>query len=146
MASKDLWGYRSGPSQVRRYPVGNTSAISIGDILIEDADASLPYVSRAAAGANAPLGVALEAVPTAPTNDGDVWIEVETSTQAIFEYPPDAGTVTATLRDKTCDIGGVQSIDIDASADDNIIIVDVDTDKNSVLCRIKFDLNRSGVA
>ncbi len=149
MAAVGLWGYRSGRSEVRKARIANTAVaagIKVGDILKYDGVGD-GYYTVAAAG-DLPRCVALEPVPAAniPTADGGVEIAAEFSEDAVFEYPPDAGTVTvAALVNKTCDLGGVQSIDIDATVDDGVHIIDVDLNRNTVFCKFKFLLNLSGV-
>jgi len=144
MALQESWGYRYGRSEIVRRLVGNTGAITAGDMLTKDG-AGDQYVMRAVAGSNTLVGVAMESC-AAPTADGDLSIEVEISDDAVFEYPADAGTVSAALIQKTMDVGGRQSIDIDASADDIVEVIDVDTRRNSVLVKLYFKTGKSGVA
>lgn len=145
MAIVGIYGYRRGVCEVRKARVANTAVtggIKKGDFLKWDGVAG--YVTQAAAG-DLPCAVANEACETIPTNDGDREIEAEFSRLAIFEFPPDAGTVTIGLIGKTCDIGGAQSIDIDATVDDCIEIVDVDTVNNTVFLKVKFEKAEVGV-
>lgn len=138
MASLDP--YRRGPRQVEVYPVDSTTSdISTGDFLVF---ATAGYVKQAAAG-ELPVAVAMDTV-SSPSSDGDVSIRVDVSEQSVYEYSPDAGSVTQGLVGKTCDIGGPQSIDIDASADDIVKIHDVDTDANTVF--VSLTMTRAGVA
>lgn len=139
----ELWGRRSGPSDIRPVKIANTAAVVKGDFLKHDGAGS-PYYTPCAAG-DRPICVAMESCD-APTADGDISINAEHHPDAQFEYPPDAGTVDETLIGKTCDIGGAQSIDIDASADDVIVIEKVNIEKNSLLVRVLFDAGRTGVA
>lgn len=141
MADTLQYGYKHGKRLIRRFPVDSATAdISVGDLL-EWGTAG--YVQQAGAG-DLPMGVAVEAVAS-PSSDGDVYISVDVSEEAIFAYPPDAGSVTAGLVGKTCDIGGAQSLNIDASTDDCIEIVGVDTVANLAFCRVLTSVARTGV-
>lgn len=132
-------GYREGV----RIPVlkkidASSAAIEVGDILTTG---TAGYLQRAAAG-DLVYGVAMQACAS-PAADGDIAILVDISETAIYEYPPDAGTVTQALVGTTMDVGGPQSINIDASTDDVVKVVGVDTVKNTVLCQ--FILTYTGV-
>lgn len=142
MGSTELFGSRSGPSQKRRVKVANTAAVVKGDMLKQDG-AGDQYFTPISAGDKA-MCVALEGCAQ-PTNDGDVSILAEFHPQHIFEYPPDGGNVSEALIGNTMDSGGAQSINIDASAVDNIYCVGVDTDRNTVLCRLNFDSAFGGI-
>lgn len=147
MAVTDLWGYRSGRREIRSVLIANTAAaIAKGDFLKEDA-AGTQYMTKAGAG-DIPRCVALEAVALAdiPSADGGLSILAEHSEDALFEYPADTGTVTNALVNKTMDLGGAQSIDIDATVDDVFTCLAVNTDKNSVLGRVNFSLSRTGAS
>lgn len=128
----DSYGYRFGPQVIQTYGVDSSVATTIrpGDHVKW---ATAGYVTICGAGDN-PIGVAVS-VATPGTSDGDVTVQVDISEWSVYEYPPDAGSVTAALIGLTCDLGGARSIDIDASADDNIKIVNVDTAANTVLVR-----------
>lgn len=65
-------------------------------------------------------------------------ILVDISEASVYEFPPDTGSATAAQAGKTCDVGGARSINVDATADDNVIIHSVDTDANSVLVSFKI--------
>jgi len=104
-----------------------TSDISVGDFVTEG---TAGYVQQAAAG-ELPIGIAAEAV-SSPSADGDVEILVDVSCLAVYRRSPDTGTVTQALVGRTMDIGGAQSIDIDASTDDCIVCVGVNTTDNNL--------------
>ena len=127
--------YRFGLRMPILLPVANTAAITVGDVLKIDGVAG--YVTPAAAGDNNVIGVAMESCDV-PTADGGVSIQVDCSDQSVYEYPPDAGTVTVALNGLTCDLGGAQSINIDASADDYVVILKALTDTNTMLVRFKW--------
>jgi len=115
------------------FPVDSSSAgnIAIGDFVVE---VTAGYVGQGAAG-GLPLGVAMQACTT-PSSDGDVSILVDVSEDSIYEYPADTGTVSQGLCGRTVDIGGAQSIDIDASTDDIIRVWEINTDRNTVYCSV----------
>lgn len=142
MAYDTMYGYRSGT----RTPVqalvatGGTFPIKVGDMI---SISSGGYVSQAAAGDIA-YGVSMTQIDSDPGTNGYATIMVDTSQEAVYEYPPDAGTVSQSLVGKTCDVGGAKSINIDASADDCIVVVGANTDRNTVL--IKLKTSYSGVA
>ena len=130
-----VYGYREG---VRRLiPVkidsGGTFPINVGDML---SLGTAGYYSQSAAG-DIPHCVACEAVPTAPTSDGDIQILADFSEDSVYEYPADTGSVTQALAGVTMDVGGPQSINIDASADDVILVRRVDTDANTVFVQLR---------
>jgi hypothetical protein len=133
--SPSQYGFREGRRQFVWLPVdSSTSDISVNDFVIFG---TAGYVQKCSAG-DIPIGVAASNV-TAPASDGaGPKLKVDVSEDSIYEFPPDAGTVTAALAGCTCDIGGAQSINIDASADDCILIRRVDTDANTVFCSIKL--------
>ena len=124
-----------------RLPVSNTSAIVAGDMLHWD-DAG-QYLTPCAAG-DLPCAVALEGSP-AQTLDGGNFIAVNRNPASTFEYPPDTGAVTLALRGKTMDTGGSQSINIDASTDDCIVVDDVDIANQTLIVRILFSLSDAGI-
>jgi len=109
----------------------STSNIVAGDFLVEK---SQGYVEQAAAG-GLPVGVAWESV-SSPSSDGDASVQVSIHPDTIYEYPADTGTVGQTLCNRTVDIGGAQSIDIDASTDDVIHVISINTTRNSVFCKL----------
>jgi len=143
MAATEIYGYRSGVSVVRMVKVANTAAVVKGDQLKQDG-AGDQYFTPISAGDIA-ICVALESCAI-PAADGDVSIPAEFSPMAIFEYPPDAGTVTEALIGNTMDSGGAQSINIDASTDDNIYCEGVDTAKNTLFVSFNFRAAYGGIA
>lgn len=129
-----IYGYREG----KRIPVvarvdSTSSDISVGDHLIY---ATAGYVKVAAAGEIA-VGISMQNV-TVPSADGGASVLMDVSEQSIYEAPPDAGTVTAAIEGLTCDYGGSRTINIDASANDNILIRRVDTTANTCFHSIKL--------
>jgi hypothetical protein len=143
------YGFHGGVDVARRYPVTTDSAINEGDMLklsrqTVNGVSNVACVTPCSAGDN-PVAVAAESVAK-PTAHGALDCLCYNSPEAVFEYPPDTGTVDGSLVFKTCDTGGAQSINIDASADDVIKIVDVDTYRNTVLVKVAFEGEYVGVA
>jgi hypothetical protein len=110
-----------------------TSGVTAGDFVIFESG-NAGYIVPCAAG-DKPIGVALETC-SAPSADGAKAIKVCVDLDAVYEYPPDAGTVTQALVGTTMDTGGAQSINIDASADDVITVVGVDTARNTLFVKL----------
>lgn len=134
-------GYRTGDRDVQKYLVdADTTAIVTGDFLVP---ATAGFVKQAAAG-ELPIGVAMQDVAS-PSADGDLFVLVDISPHTTYEYPPDAGTVTQGLVGTTMDIGGPQTININASADDVITCVGVDTVANTLLVQLST-VSNLGVA
>lgn len=129
-----ILGYKRGPRVLQVVPVDASSAsISVGDMLTMG---TAGFFQKATAGDIA-YCVADEdlTVPSGGT-DGDLSIRADFSNEAVYRYRPDAGSVTAALRMKTCDVGGAQSVNIDASANDCLQVVNVDTVNNLLDVRL----------
>lgn len=109
-------------------PVAAASAnIVVGDMI----GVSSGYAVQAAAGENVLLGFAHENV-TSPSADGDVTVKVDISKETVYRYPIDTGSVAVTdLTGSTCDCGGPQAVNEDATTDNvlRIVKVLVDTDE-----------------
>lgn len=129
------YGWRKGGKTQVTMKVADaaTSGVAIGDFVIMESG-NAGYIVPCSAGDIA-VGVAMTAC-SAPTSDGSETVEVCIDPTAIYEYPPDTGTVTQALVGTTMDTGGAQSINIDASADDKCICVGVDTDRNTLLIQL----------
>jgi len=128
------WGYRTGPVNLRTMKVDSdtAAAISAGDMLVP---VTAGYVGQAAAG-ELPIYVAWGAAAD-PSADGGTEVEVLILTpDVVFEYPPDVGTVTQGLVGTTMDVGGAQTINIDASVDDIVIVRGVDIERNTLFVSI----------
>jgi len=127
------WGYRSGPYEVVEMKMDSDTVAQIepGDFVVA---VTAGYVGQAAAGGT-PLGVAVS-VGLDPAADGQQSVLVSMDPDAVYEYPPDIGTVTQALVNTTMDIGGAQSIDIDASTDDIIQVVGVDIERNTLFVKL----------
>lgn len=126
------YGYRKGDRDVQEYAVDSTTSdIKTGDFLVP---ATPGYVKQGSAG-ELPLGVAMQDVDS-PSNDGDVSILVDISPHTTYEFPPDSGSATQGMVGTTMDIGGAQSIDIDATVDDIIRVVGVDLVANTLFVQV----------
>ena len=126
------YGYRYGPRQIINMKLdSSTAAVVAGDFMVMD---TAGYAAVAAAG-ELPIGVAA-GDSASPGSDGDLSVLIDISPNSVYEFPPDAGTVTQGLVGTTMDIGGAQSINIDASDDDIITVVEVDLIANTVLCKL----------
>jgi hypothetical protein len=126
------YGYRFGPRQLINMQLdGATAAVVAGDFMVMG---TAGYAQVAAAG-ELPIGIAA-GDQVSPTADGDLSVLIDISPDSVYEYPPDAGTVTQGLVMTTMDIGGAQSINIDASLDDIITVVKVDLLANTLFVKL----------
>ena len=120
--------YRYGARSIEPYPVKASAVIKAGDFCDLDSNG---YLQPCAAGDIATL-VSVDTI-TGGSSDGDVICRADSSTESVYEYPPDSGTLTLALQLKTCDVGGPQSIDPDAATDNALLIRRVDTSANTAL-------------
>ena len=118
-----LYGYHEGPEQIVVFKVAAASAAIVAGDFIE-MSATAGYVQQAAAG-DTPIGVAVDSVAS-PSADGDLSVKVNISPNTIYRFPPDAGSVTIALVGLTMDVGGAQSVNIDASTQDVLTCVGVE--------------------
>ncbi len=125
-------GYAYGPRSIRGYLVKSGVTIAANDFV--DLDSS-GYLQPCDAG-DIPFGVAVGAVVTAPTANGALSCEVDTSSQSVYRVAPDTGTVALTVLGKKMDVGGAQSANIDASTDGCLFVRDVDLAGNRVYVSI----------
>lgn len=131
----DTYGFRQGTRNLikARVDASTTAPIEAGDILTLG---TAGYVQKATAGDMA-YGVAVERIASAPAADGDAEILMDISLSSTYEYPPDSGSVDVSKLFKTCDVGGARSVDHDATVDDCLLIVGVDTVKNTYLVQLR---------
>jgi hypothetical protein len=133
------YGYRKGVRQPVMLPLDSTSAAIAASpgIAITDSGATSTFFKEVDGSGERVVGFAMTAVAS-PAADGDLSVQVDISTASVYEFPPDAGTVDYSLVGKTCDIGadGV-TINIDATADDSIRIVDVDVVNNTCFVQLR---------
>jgi hypothetical protein len=139
------YGYRKGIQQLVMLPLDSTSAdITATATAITSSGATANYFKEVDAAAEIVVGFSASKVDS-PSADGGAYVKVDISTDSVYEFPPDAGTVSYGLIGKTCDIGADgQSVDIDGSSDDSLRIVDVDTTANT--CFVQLRDNGTGVA
>lgn len=95
--------------------------------------ASAGYYKKCSAG-DTPYCVAMEACGV-PSADGDITITADISEFTVYRYPVGTGNITQAMVGLTCDLAGSRSIDVTASADDNILILEADVANNVALIR-----------
>lgn len=139
MASPN-YGYKSGPTEIRTYPVKSGETWANGDILV----LSSGYLAKASAGSKA-FGVAFGAVETAPSADGNLQAQVNVSDVSLYYYPVGTGTVTVAMQGTACDLAGAASLDVTASADDVFYIVQADVTNNCAWVRLRASVIAPGV-
>jgi len=142
MATYRKYGYSYGPHVVVTAKVADTGTIAEGDIVVLDAVDAVAsatgagYIKKWSAASDPVVGVALEAVPTAPSSDGGLSIQIVLATPGtVFCFPN--STVTQAYCFQCCDIDAVQSINHDADTYQNVWIVDVDTDDDLIYVMFK---------
>ena len=119
-----------------RVPLDSTSAdIEVGDA-ITTSGATAGFYKEVDASGESTIGIAVEKV-TSPDADGGATVLVNISENAYYRVNPDAGSVSSSLRFKLADIGADgRSVNIDASATDNVKIHDYRTDDNTILVSV----------
>jgi len=139
------YGYRKGMQQIVSLPLDSTTAdIGATATAITPTNATSGYFKEVDAAGERVVGFSYSKVDS-PSADGGASVLVDISTDSVYEFPPDSGTVDYSLIGKTCDIGADgQSVDIDGSSDDSLRIVDVDTTNNT--CFVQLRDNGTGVA
>lgn len=128
------YGYKQGDRMPVKLPVdSSTTAIAVGDFLTV---ATAGYYKKWTTG-TVVYGVAMEQIDTAdlPSADGGAYVLADVSPNSIYYYPVSSGTITVAMRGKTCDAGAAQGIAVDASTNDDIHIVEVDTTNSAALVR-----------
>lgn len=135
----DSYGLYVGEPTIIKVKIdSSTTAIDQFDHLTV---ATAGYYKKAAEG-DTPACVALEACGV-PSADGEIEIKADISELTIYRYPVGTGTLTQAMQFTTCDLAGARSIDVTASADDNILIVECDVTNNIALVQHKY--TRAGV-
>jgi len=128
------YGYKYGDRIPVLLPVdSSTTAIAVGDMLTV---ATAGYYKKWTTGAVV-YGVSMQQIDTAdlPSADGGAYVLADVSPNSVYSYPLSAGTLVVGMRGKTCDAGGAQAIDVTASTNDDLHIVDVDTSTQVALVR-----------
>lgn len=136
--------YRKGERRFVMLPLDSTSAdIVVGDA-ITASGATSGYFKEVDAAAEAVVGIAASTV-SSPSADGGAYVKVDVSRDSIYEVAPDSGNVSVALRMKTADVGAdARTVDIDGSSTDDIEILDIDTNANTM--RVRLNPSLSGVA
>jgi len=117
-------------TKIRWIPAPASQAIAQNDMLKPDGSGNYTPI----AAGDIPVAVS-EAKLASQTSAGTLF-KADFDHAMLYWFPPDTGTVSASLRGKKMDTGGAQSIDIDSSTDGCIECVDVDIDRNLLLVRI----------
>lgn len=120
------YGYVKGERLFISLPIQSGETFAAGDLISLDSNG---FIQKASAGDKV-IGVAFDPCDSAPAADGAASAQVDVSAASVYLYPPASGTLTQAMVGKTCDVGGAQSIDITASADDCVLIQAVDTVAN----------------
>lgn len=125
--------YRDLGDEPVLFPVKASATWNAGDFLKLDAG----YLTACAAG-DKPVGVAVSVMDSdsTPAASGDVDALVYVGPNNHYRFPPDAGTVGVTLLNKTMDLGGAASVDIDAATDNCLLCVEVDVDANELIVQL----------
>lgn len=131
----DNYGLYKTVPQVTAELDSTSAEITLGTMMTKSG-ATNGYHKEVDAAAEAVSGVALSAAAS-PSADGGAEVEMCVDLNAIFVYPPDAGSVTQALKGTLVDAGADgRSIDIDGSTTQDVLIVDVDVAAN--LCYVRF--------
>lgn len=135
--------YRSGPRDIRPAPLDSTTAALTPGTAVTLATAG--YFKEVDGSGEAVAGICVSTTAS-PSADGGLSALVDFSPLSVYEVGPDAGSVTAGLAMLTADVGadGV-SVNIDASATDDILILSADPVANTMHVRI-LQTSASGVA
>lgn len=136
MAQVDLQTtHISGPQTLVPLKVDSTtSAIAPYDLLTRDGG----YVELWASGGV--HGIAMGAITTAPTADGNKDVLVEVGETALYDFPVITGTLTQAMEGKTCD-GAVSSgrfgLNVSAATYNNFVIVRADVTNQRALVQLR---------
>lgn len=127
--------HRKGRQELERYPLdSSTDAITVG-MAITSTGATAGYFQNVDGSGDQVEGFAVDRA-SVPSSDGLTYVTVDISYDTTYEAPPDAGTVTTALIGKTMDVGADGlSVNIDASATDDLICVQVDTVANTLFVK-----------
>lgn len=133
MAS-DIWGLVTGePVIVQAKVDASTSAITQFDYL---AMGTAGYVQKAVAGSTI-VGVAMESCGV-PGADGNITIKMDVSEETVYRRPVGNGMLTQAMCYTTCDIYTSRSIDVAASTDDCVLIVECDVANQIALVQNRY--------
>ena len=128
--------YMYGPRKIIELPVAATSAdITVG-LMLTAAGATDGYFKEVDGSGEAVTGVAVSKV-SSPATDGAAIVKVDVSPASVYRVSPDAGNIAVTDATNTADVGADGlTVNIDASATDDIQILSVDVDANTMAVSI----------
>lgn len=138
--------YRKGERQPMRWPLDGSSASIVVGQAITMSGATAGYFKEVDGSGETVMGIAMENVTVAAgASDGDHTVLVDVSEASVYEVPPDTGSVAVTIVSDTCDVGADGlTINIDASATDDIVVIGVDLNTNTAFVQLRKIL--AGVA
>ena len=126
MPDRTKAGLRKGTPVFEYWPVAAASAdIEVYDLIT----LSSGYAAQCSAGDT--VAAFAHSKVSSPSANGDVVVKVDVSKETVYEYPIDTGTVAESNRGGTGDSGGSQSVDVTSTTNNDIAIVNVDTDANT---------------
>lgn len=122
---------------IQSLPLDASSEDVLEGSAITVTDATAGYVQRVDANSEAVIGIAVQAVE-AGTADGDKRVLVDVSRESVYEVKPSTGNVAITMIQQKFDAaanGKTALLGVTASNGD-VECIRVDTDRNTLLCRI----------
>jgi hypothetical protein len=128
--------YMYGPRKIIELPLDSTSAdITVG-LMLTASGATDGYFKEVDTESEAVTGVAVSKV-SSPATDGAATVKVDVSPASVYRVSPDAGNIAVTDAMNTADVGADGlTVNIDASATDDIQILSVDVDANTMAVSI----------
>lgn len=128
--------YMYGPRKIIELPLDSTSAdITVG-LMLTAAGATDGYFKEVDGSGEAVTGVAVSKA-SSPATDGAATVKVDVSPASVYRVSPDTGTIAVTDAMNTADVGADGlTVNIDASATDDIQILSVDVDANTMAVSI----------
>jgi hypothetical protein len=128
--------YMYGPRKIIELPLDSTSAdITVG-LMLTASGATDGYFKEVDTDSEPVTGVAVSKV-SSPATDGAATVKVDVSPASVYRVSPDAGNIAVTDAMNTADVGADGlTVNIDASATDDIQILSVDVDANTMAVSI----------
>lgn len=119
-------------------PLDKDSAAIVEGSLITTAGATAGFVQRVDANSEVVIGVAIQAVDSAGTVDGDKTVLVDVSTESVYEVKPSTGSVAAANLQQKFDAAanGKTVLFGVTAANGDIECIKVDAGRNTLLVRI----------
>jgi len=134
--------YREGERRIVPLKLDKDAADLTPGMAVTESGATSGYVKEVDAVAEAVIGIVVDRQLEAGTTDGDKSVLVDVSEESIYEVPPDSGTATQTMVNKTMDVGAnAKSVDINGSTTDDIEVLRVDTVANTLFVRLRRTLS-----